>query len=443
MTLRISRRRLLQGAATTAAGLIVLPDLFRTNAYAANAQLGVAVVGVKGMMGGYSTQQALTQNCVAMCDVDDANMAWGVDQAKGKNQTPQTFFDYRTMLDKAAKEIDVVLIAVPDHNHAPCAIRAINLGKHVFAQKPMAYNIYECNVLAKAAKEKKVATQMGNQRHCEEPVRRMCEFLWAGAVGKIKEAHTILGRNFGGTGGRPPTKPVPAGLHWDEWIGPAPFREFHEKLHPGNWRNFRAFGTGTVGDMACHWMDFPFWGLKVYDVKKYSVTCLATKGGSEEMYPSDNAVRYDLPAHGDIPALQWFVYDHTPEPFVADLEKQFNRKLFVEGSVIVGDKGSITNDARTLPEELVKDFMNTPKILPRGHGGPIEDLFWAVKNNATGCSNFTDWGGPLTSFALTSHMAQFAGVGKTLEWDVEKMQCTNVPEVNKYIKREYRKGWEV
>jgi predicted dehydrogenase len=308
----------------------------------------------------------------------------------------------------------------------------------------MAYNIYECYTLAKAAKEKKVATQMGNQRHCEEPVRRMSEFLWAGAIGTVTEAHTILGRNFGGTGGRLPTKPVPAGLHWDEWIGPAPYRDYHEKLHPASWRNWRTFGTGTVGDMACHWMDFPFWGLKVYEVKKFSVTCLATKGGSEEMYPQDNTVRYDLPAHGTIPAVKWFVYDHQKPQLFLDIEQKYSRKLFVEGSLIVGDKGYLTSDARTIPDEQVKDFMQTPKTLPRAHGGPIEDLFWAVRNNSTGCSNFTEWGGPLTSFALTSHLAQFAGVDKTVEWDVEKMMCTNIPELNKYIKRpEYRKGWEV
>jgi predicted dehydrogenase len=445
MTLRVSRRKFLKGTAAVA-GLTLLTGPFKTSAYAANAKLGVAVVGAHGMMGGYSTERALTENCVAMCDVDDANMAWGMGEAKKKDQTPQSFFDFRKMLDTCSKDIDVVLVATPDHTHAACAIRAINLGKAAFCQKPMAYNIYECYTLAKAAKEKKVATQMGNQRHCEEPVRRMCEFLWAGAIGTVTEAHTLLGRNFGGTGGRPPTKPVPAGLHWDEWIGPAPFRDYHEKLHPGSWRNWRTFGTGTVGDMACHWMDFPFWGLKVYEVKKFSVTCLATKGGSDEMYPSDNVVRYDLPAHGTIPAVKWFVYDHQSvrPPLFDEIEKKNNnRKLFVEGSLFVGDKGYLTSDARTIPEEQLKEFIQTPKTLPRGHGGPIDDLFWAIRNNTTGCSNFTDWGGPLTSFALTSHLAQFAGVGKTIEWDVEKMTCTNMPEINKYTKREYRKGWEV
>jgi predicted dehydrogenase len=444
MSHRVSRRKFLQGTAAVA-GLTVLAGTFKPGAYAANAKLGVAVVGVKGMMGGYSTSQALNENCVAMCDVDDKNLAWGMDEAKKKDQTPKTFVDFRKMLDDSGtKDIDVVLVAIPDHVHAAVAIRAINLGKAVFCQKPMAYNIYECYTLAKAAKEKKVATQMGNQRHCEEAVRRMSEFLWAGAIGTVTEAHTILGRNFGGTGGRLPTKPVPAGLHWDEWIGPAPYRDYHEKLHPASWRNWRAFGTGTVGDMACHWMDFPFWGLKVYEVKKFSVTCLATKGGSEEMYPQDNAVRYDLPAHGTIPAVKWFVYDHQKPQLFLDIEQKYSRKLFVEGSLLVGDKGYLTSDARTIPDEQVNDFKQTPKTLPRAHGGPIEDLFWAVKNNSTGCSNFTEWGGPLTSFALTSHLAQFAGVGKTVEWDVEKMMCTNMPEINKFLRRpEYRKGWEV
>ncbi len=407
-------------------------------------KLGVAVVGVKGMMGGYSTSNALNERCVALCDVDESNLAWGVGEAKNKGQTPQTFFDFRKMLDTCAKDIDVVLNATPDHVHAPCAIRAINLGKAVFCQKPMAYNIYECYTLAKAAKEKKVATQMGNQRHCEEPVRRMCEFLWAGAIGTITEAHTLYGHNFGGTGGRLPTKPVPAGLHWDEWIGPAPYRDYHDNLHPMQWRNWRQFGTGTVGDMACHWMDFTFWGLKLMEVKKFSVTCLASRGGSEELYSQDNTMRYDIPARGTMPPVKLFVYDQQKPPLFLEIEKKYNRKLFVEGSLFVGDKGYMTNDARTIPDDLVKDFMQTPKTLPRAHGGPIEDLFWAIRNNSTGCSNFTEWGGPLTAFALTSYLAQFAGVGKTVEWDVEKMQCTNMPEINKFITRpEYRKGWEV
>jgi predicted dehydrogenase len=410
-----------------------------------NSKLGVAVVGCDGMMGGYSVERAATERVIAMCDVDDGNLAKGM--GKVKSHDPKTFNDFRKMLEApVAKDVDVVLVATPDHTHAACAIRAINLGKAVFCQKPMAYNIHECYTLAKAAKEKKVATQMGNQRHCEEAVRLLSEYVWAGALGTVTEAHVLLGRNFGGTGGRPASKPVPAGLHWDEWIGPAPFRDFHEGLHPGSWRNWRQFGTGTVGDMACHWMDFPFWAMKIYEAKKYSVTCLATKEGSDEKYPRFNVIRYDVPARGNMPACKFFAYDCQevrPELF-GELEKKHNIKMFVEGALVVGDKGCMNHFARSIPDDYLKSVPKPAQVLPRAHGGPIDDLFWAIKNNSTGCSNFTDWGGPLTSFALTGHLAQFAGVGKTLEWDVEKMTCTNAPEVNKFVTRpEYRKGWEV
>jgi predicted dehydrogenase len=185
------------------------------------------------------------------------------DQAK-----PKIFYDYRKMLDECHKDIDVVLIATPDHHHAPAAIRAIQLGKSVFVQKPLAHNVRECRILTEAARKYKVHSQMGNQGHVQgEGYRLLCEYLWSGALGNIVETHTILGRNFGGTGGRPPTKPVPPGLHWDEWIGGAPYRDYHEGLHPFDWRNWRDFGTGTLGDMACHLLDGVFWALRVGEAK--------------------------------------------------------------------------------------------------------------------------------------------------------------------------------
>jgi len=298
--------------------------------------------------------------------------------------------------------------------------------------------------LAKAAAEKKVPTQMGNQGHCGEGIRRLCEYIWAGAVGNIVETHTILGRNFGGSGGRPPSKPVPKGLHWDEWIGPAPYREYHDGLHTFSWRSWRQFGTGTIGDMACHHLDGPFWALKLGEVKKFTFECLHSTGGSEEMYPQNNIVRYDIPARGDMPPCKVFVYDHgglMPD-VMKEAQQKYNRK-FGEYTLYVGDKGLIGSDARILPEEKHKETPAPPKTLPRAHGGPIEDLFYGCKNGTTPASNFPGSAAPLTSFALLGHLAMFAGVGKKLEWDVEKMECTNLPEINQYVKRTYRKGWEV
>jgi len=450
MSKRFTRRIFLKrsmglAGAMTAAGLLRGPMVLGAGA---NAKLGVAVVGAGGM-GGYSVGTALSERLVAIVDVDEGAIANVMKDIKGKLKDnapePKVYYDYRKMLDECHKDLDAVLIATPDHHHAPAAIRAINLGKATFAQKPMAYNIYECYALAKLAKEKKVPTQMGNQGHCGEGIRRLCEYIWAGAAGTITETHTILGRNFGGKGGRPASKPVPAGLHWDEWIGPAPYREFHEGLHPFNWRSWRQFGTGTIGDMACHNMDGFFWALRLAEVKRFTVECLNQTGGSEEMYTQDNVVRYDIPARGAMGPVKVYVYDHDglkPE-IMKETEKKYERK-FGEFTLFVGEKGMIGSDSRILPEAKHKEFEPPAKTIARAYGGgPVEDLFYVVKNGGTPCSNFVDSAGPLTAFALTGHLAMHAGVGKKVAWDVEKMECTNMPELNRYVRREYRKGWEV
>jgi predicted dehydrogenase len=452
---QISRRRFLQRAAAVtgaAAGaqFIGMPSLLA--AASPNGKLGVAVVGAGGM-GGYSWGCALNERLVAFCDVDDKTTGERLKEfgQKFPDQTPpKAFYDYRKMLEECQKDIDVVLIATPDHNHAPAAIRSIDLGKATFSQKPLAHDIYECYALAKAAREKNVPTQMGNQGHCSETIRKACEYIWAGAIGNVTETHSLLGRNFGGHGQRPPSKPVPPGLHWDEWIGPAPFRPYHEGLHPFSWRNWRAFGTGTIGDMACHNLDALFWALRIGEAKHFTVECLHTVGGNEEMYPQSNIVRYEVPARGDMGPVKVHVYDNAelrPE-IMKDAERQYQVK-FEEDTLFVGDKGLFRTRGTCeslgfLPEDRRTEIPVPPRTLPRAHGGgPIEDLFYACKHGTVPCSNFPGASAPLTAFALTGHLAQFAGVGKKLEWDVEAMRCTNVPEVNGYLRRQYRPGWEV
>jgi predicted dehydrogenase len=450
----ISRRRFLQHTtaitgAFAGAQFLRLPAVL--SAPAPNAALGVAVIGVGGM-GGYSFGAALGERLVAICDVDDkviANALKEFGEKKKDQPVPKAYFDYRKLLDECHKDLDVVLIATPDHHHAPAAIRAINLGKATFSQKPLAHNIRECYVLAKAAREKKVLTQMGNQGHCGEAIRRACEYLWAGAVGNVSETHSILGRNFGGKGGRPASKPVPAQLHWDEWLGPAPYREYHDGLHTFGWRSWRPFGTGTIGDMACHNLDVLFWALKIGETKTYTVECLNTNGGSDEMWPQDNIVRYEVPARGTMGPVKIHVYDHgeLKPKVMKEAEKKYETE-FGECTLFVGEKGlyrttGTAGSAGFLPEDKKATFPAPPQKLPRAHGGPIEDLFYACKNGTTPCSNFPDSAAPLTAFALAGHLAQFAGVGQKIEWDVEKMLCLNRPELNRYVRREYRRGWEV
>jgi predicted dehydrogenase len=435
-------------AGAAAAARISAAPSFLADA-APNARLGVAVVAVAGM-GGYSVSSSLRERPVAMVDVDQGRLDGVMANIKKQGiAAPRTYHDYRKMLDECHKDIDVVLIATPDHNHAPAAIRAIQLGKAVFCQKPLTHDIYEAYALAKAARKHKVLTQMGNQGHCGENIRRVCEHIWAGSIGQVTETYTILGRNFGGSGGRPPSKPIPGGLHWDEWIGPAPYRDYHDGLHPFSWRSWRQFGTGTIGDMACHNLDTLFWALKIAEAKTFTVECLNRRQGSEEKYSLDNILRWEIPPRGEMPALRVHAYDHKdirPE-IMKEAEKKYNIS-FGECTLFVGKKGLLrikgtSGGWQFLPEERRKEVPEAPRTLPRAHGGPIEDLFHAIKNDGTPCSNFPVAASPLTAFVLTGHLAMYAGVGKKIEWDVEKMKCTNLPEINRYVRREYRKGWEV
>ena len=451
MSQNISRRRFLRRSAITAGAvagtsLIGAPAILAQRA--PNSKLGVAVVGCGGAGGG-NPGAAAGEQAIALVDVDDKTLGKAAEKIKDRAPGVRKYYDYRKMIDECHKDLDVVLIATPDHHHAPAAIRAIRLGKAAFVQKPMAHNIAECYALMKAAKENSVATQMGNQGHYGENIRRVCEYVWAGAIGPITETHTILGRNFGGSGGRPPSKSVPAGLHWDEWLGPAPYRDFHDGLHPFSWRSWRQFGTGTIGDMACHNLDVLFWALRIAEAKRFSVECLSQKGGNEEMYSQDNVIRWEIPARGDMPPLKVHSYDHgalKPET-MKDAEKKYKLE-FQECTLFVGQQGLIRTQGTAggwqfLPAERIKDVPEPPKTLARAHGGPVGDLFYSIKNDVTPCSDFVTSAGPLTAFVLTGHLAMLAGVGKRVEWDVEKMQCTNMPEINRHVRREYRKGWEV
>ncbi len=451
--MRTTRREFLRqgvaiaGAAATA-GIAGAPAILAQSS--PNSKLQVAVIGAGGM-GGYSVGCALNERFVAMVDVDDNQIVGAMNEVKKRNlnPVPKVYYDYRKMYDEIAKDIDVVLIATPDHHHAPAGIRAIALGKATFSQKPLAHDIRECNVLAKAAREKKVLTQMGNQGHCGESIRRVCEYIWAGALGNVTETHTILGRNFGGSDGRPKSKPIPKNLHWDEWIGPAKYRDYHDNLHPFNWRSWREFGTGTIGDMACHNLDTLFWALKVAEAKTFTVECLSQSPGSDEKYPTNNVLRWTIPPRAGMPEVKIHAYDNgdIKPAIMKETEKEY-KISFGECTLFLGDKNKLRIEGTSsgwqfLPKEKVKEIPEPAKTLPRAHGGPIEDLFHCIKNGGTPCSNFPDAAGPLAAFVLSGHLAMFAGVGKKVEFDVAKGESTNVPDVNRFARREYRAGWEV
>jgi len=445
---RIDRRRFLQqsaavGGAVAGAQVFGVPAVL--SARAPGAKLGIAVIGCGGQGSG-NPGIAARERLVALVDVDDRRLARAVEKVAARVKQPKTYHDYRKMFDECHKDIDAVFIATPDHHHAPAALRAIELGKSVFVEKPLTWCLYEARKLTEAARKHKVATQMGNQGHSFDGYRILCESLWAGAIGKVTATHSLMGRSFGGTGGRSRGKPVPEGLHWDEWLGPAEQRDYHDGLHPSAWRNWCAFGTGTLGDMGCHVLDGVFWALKLDGARKYTIECVSQRGGSQEMFPQDNHLRWQFPARGALPALTVHSYDRAWPPEVKALLEKYGVKLG-GGTVYVGDKGVMVTGTygefpRILPREKQEAFGKPKQQLARSKHGCKGDFLAACKGEGPASSNF-DYAGPFTEFVLTGVLASRAGVGKKLEWDVTKLLCTNVADVNRWVKRTYRKGWEV
>ncbi|MBA4064620.1 MAG: oxidoreductase [Isosphaera sp.] len=440
----LSRRKFLLASAAVAAAprTYAAPTFLRDKA--PNEKLGIAVIGCGGQGGG-NPGTAAGERLVALVDVDDKKIAEAVKKVADKVPNPPVFHDYRTMFDKLGKDLDAVLIATPDHHHAPAAARAIRLGKSVFCEKPLTWCIHEARTLTTEARKHKVHTSMGNQGHAGEGYRRLCEYVWAGAIGDVTETHSLMTRNFGGTKGRPESKPVPDGLHWDEWVGPAPARDYHDGLHTFGWRNWTAFGTGTLGDMGCHILDGTFWALRLAEAKAFAVECVAQTAGSGEMFPQNNHIRWTFGPRGKMPAVTVNSYDSKWPDKIAELEKEHGEK-FGGGTVYLGTKGIMATDTyggnpRLVPKKAHEAFPAPEKTLPRSKGGVKGDLLAACKGGPEPSSGF-DYAGPFTEFVLTGVMASRVGPGKKIAWDVEKM-AADLAEANKLVRREYRKGWEV
>ena len=369
------------------------------------------------------------------------------------------------MFDKIHKQIDAIFVATPNHQHAPPTMIAMQLGKGVYCEKPLCHDVAEARRLREMAAQYKVATQMGNQGHCSEGYRRLCEYIWAGVIGPITETHSWCDRSNGGVGPRPPSQQPPAGMHWDEWIGPAPYRDFHADLHPHEWHGWYDFGNGSLGNLACHVMDGVVWALKVEHPTSFEMESVA--GGTVERCPTGCRLRWDVPARGDLPAFKAYWYDgyiagdpaakgkkasHGPHylPLIlAELQAQDPKMKFeTNGTLYVGEKGVLYTGCygggmTLLPTARMKEVAGPPKELPRIKGGSFGDFIRAVKEGKADTATPFEYGTRLTEFILLGNIAQHAGVGNKVDWDGPNMQVTNIPELNRFTKREYRKGWQV
>lgn len=410
------------------------------------------------------------QRVVAIVDVFEPRFGVVKKWLQSKNQDAEkvrTFTDYRRVFDSMAKEFDAVFIATPNHQHALPAMMAMQLGKHVFCEKPVCRDIAEARKLREMARTTKVATQMGNQGHAEGGYRKLCEYIWAGAIGKVTETHSWTNRANGGVGPRPPVEPPPAGLHWDEWIGPAPYREYHSDLHPHEWHGWYDFGNGSIGNMGCHVLDGVFWALKIDHPT--SIEAEEVRGGSDERLPTGSRIRWDIPPRAEMPALKVFWYEGlnktTKEepygalrvargdarnlpPLLVELNKKYpddDLDRSDSGTLYVGEKGVIYtatygDKMHIVPIEKMAEVPVPPQTLPRPKN-VVTDFIDACRAGKTETAVSFDYGTRLTEFAILGNLAQRAGEGKKVEWDGPSMKVKNIPELNAWVKREYRQGW--
>ncbi len=370
------------------------------------------------------------------------------------------------MLVNNAKE-NIMAIVDPDEKQHAKAKKYL----HDHDEKPLTHDIAEARLLRKMAAKSKAPTQMGNQGHCMEGYHRLCEFVEAGVVGKITETHSWTDRANGGEGPRPPAKSVPEGMNWESWIGPAPYRDFHDDLHPHEWHGWFDFGNGSLGNMGCHVLDGVFWALKV----EHPTTIEAEEiiGGSNERYPLGSKLRFDIPARGNLPALKAYWYeglkkgaksgaagnlhaargdDRNFPPLLHEMLKQYPDEELDKldsGTLYVGEKGVLYtgtygNKFHILPLEKMPEVEKTvPRTMKRiKPENPMTDLLNAIRENKKDTHASFDYGAQLTEFTLLGNLAQHAGVGKPIEWDGPKMKVKNIPELNQWLKRPYRKGWK-
>jgi predicted dehydrogenase len=465
MSPKANRREFLKTTSAGGVGLWVVASGASVLGQSANEKVNVAIVGAGGR--GRAHVDGIPKaggNIVALCDVDDNNLAAAAKDHPGA----ATYNDFRKMLDEKHKEIDAVVVATPDHTHAVAASAAMKLGKHVYCEKPLTHSIHEARHLTELAARQKVATQMGNQGHSNNNTRRIVEIVRSGAIGPVREVHAWTNRPIWPQGlDRPAgSDPVPETLHWDLWLGPAPDRPYvggprtnvsdtgkgkgkkrrdNRVYHPFAWRGWWDFGTGALGDMACHILDASFWALDL----KYP-TAVEALGGTPhkpENAPKWEILRYEFPARRDMPELTLTWYDGGMRPPYPEALFE-GEDVSIGGALLIGDKGKIYvphdygGKHVLLPRKEFADFKDPEETIPRiPQENHHRDFLEACKNpDRPACSNFA-YSGPLTEMVLLGVVA--FRCGKRIEWDGPNMTATNCSEAGEYIHPQYRKGWEL
>ena len=441
---KLTRRSFVTKSAAAAAGVLVMPGLTR---HLGNKKVNLAIIGVGGR-GSENLNVCLNENIVALCDTDESQLA------KWSEKFPQAkkFRDFRVMFDKMAKKIDAVIISTPDHTHFAAAMAAMEHHKHVYVEKPLAHNIWQLRTLVKAAKRYKVINQLGNQGHTTIGIRRIKEWYEAGVLGNVKEviawfdgpAFSQKGYFLKPDSYPPKEEPIPSGLDWDLWLGPAEFRPYSHYYLPRFWRGWYELGNAELGDWACHTLDAPFWSLDLG--MPVSVDSIIRSPGPDTFISDQSQLKFEFEARVNKPpvTLHWYEGGLKPE----NRPEWGLPSIGGSGMIMVGDKVSLMTGGRPdnpkllLPQDEWKHFTeNMPaETIPRVEGGPQAEFLAAIKGDGPMPVSDFAYGARLTEMALIGVLSQ--RFNTRIEYDALKMKVTNHSDFDRYIKEPVRKGWE-
>ena len=435
MSHKPTRRQFIQTTAATGIGYWVAGGVSAQESTSPNEKIAMASIGIGGKGSSDSNDAGKAGDMVAICDVDVKRL----DAANKRFPNAKPYTDFRKMLDEMGGSIDAVTVSTPDHTHTPAALMAMRMGKHCFCQKPLSHSIYQARLLGKVAREMKVATQMGNQGTAMDGLRKSVAMIKAGAVGTVKEVHVWTNRPIWPQGG-PRSEPTecPEHLKWDLWLGPAPVRPYAKGYHPFAWRGWWDFGTGALGDMACHTVNMPFMALDLRD--PISVQAV-TSGHNRDSYPKWSIIDFEFPANNRRPAVKLVWYDGGKRPDKELLEGDPPKG---SGCVVVGEKGKLSSsDDYGSIGKLYGDVDQSEVEFTKSPGHFAE---WvdAIKGGPQAVSNFPDYAGPLTETILLGNLAVWVadkGEGEKVLWDAKNLKCTNIEGLEHIVKPQYREGY--
>jgi predicted dehydrogenase len=430
-----TRREFLIGSAAAGMGVLLADEAWAREVRSPNEKIRFAAIGVGGKGDSDTADAARSGDLVAICDVDENTL----NAAGRKYPNAKRYTDFRRMLEEMEDGIDAVTVSTPDHTHAPAAAMAMKMGKHCFCQKPLTHSIWEARRLGEIARDKKVATQMGNQGTASGDLRKNAALVRAGILGTVKEVHVWTNRPVWPQGDPRPSESStpPATLHWDLWLGPAPERPYAPKVyHTFAWRGWWDFGTGALGDMACHTMNMPFMAL---DLRNPVSVQAETPGHNRDSYPKWSIIRYEFKATDRRPALTLTWYDGGKRPPRDLLD---GKEPESSGALIIGEKGSLYSPGDSGNNRVLLGGATETEVTYPQSPGHFEEWVRAIRGGEPAMSNFPDYASPLTETVLLGNLAVWAD-GKKIEWNARRLRARNAPEVRHIIRREYRDGWKV